>query len=67
MAKTSKKDNKMMVTIDFTEYYNNIKEQQEKDKAEAAAYILAHQDDEKTPSAKLTFWQRIKNLFKRRK
>lgn len=61
-TKTSKKNTKpTMIIFDFTEVYNNMKAEQERDLAEM---------DEKTENnhtTKTSLWQKIKNLFKRRK
>lgn len=70
MAKTSKKNVKKTVIFDFTEYYNNLRDQEIKDRAEALAYLTNTDDSEsnETPSNnKLTFWQKVKNLFRRKK
>lgn len=70
MAKTSKKNVKKTVIFDFTEYYNNLRDQEERDRAEALAYLTNTDDSEsnETPSNnKLTFWQKVKNLFRRKK
>ena len=58
-----------MIIFDFTEVYNNMKAEQERDLAGAAAYAISHMD-EKTENSHITktsLWQKIKNLFKRRK
>lgn len=45
-TKTSKKNTKpTMIIFDFTEVYNNMKAEQERDLAEAAAYAIAHVDE----------------------
>lgn len=69
-TKTSKKNTKpTMIIFDFTEVYNNMKAEQERDLAEAAAYAISHMDEktENTHTTKTSLWQKIKNLFKRRK
>lgn len=69
-TKTSKKNAKpTMIIFDFTEVYNNMKAEQERDLAEAAAYAIAHVDEktENNHTTKTSLWQKIKNLFKRRK
>ena len=55
--------------VDFTEVYNNMKAEQERDLAEAAAYAISHMDEktENNHTTKTSLWQKIKNLFKRRK
>lgn len=65
MAKANKKNATKMVVFDFTEYYNNIKKQEEIDRAEAAAYASQHVSDASVN--KPTLWQRIKGFFKRKK
>ena len=69
-TKTSKKNTKpTMIIFDFTEVYNNMKAEQERDLAEAAAYAISHMDEktEYNHTTKTSLWQKIKNLFKRRK
>lgn len=69
-TKTSKKNTKpTMIIFDFTEVYNNMKAEQERDLAEAAAYAISHIDEktENNHTIKTSLWQKIKNLFKRRK
>ena len=45
-TKTSKKNTKpTMIIFDFTEVYNNMKAEQERDLAEAAAYAISHMDE----------------------
>ena len=69
-TKTSKKNTKpTMIIFDFTEVYNNMKAEQERDLAEAAAYAISHMDEktENNHTTKTSIWQKIKNLFKRRK
>jgi len=69
-TKTSKKNTKpTMIIFDFTEVYNNMKAEQERDLAEAAAYAISHIDEklENNQTTKTSLWQKIKNLFKRRK
>lgn len=69
-TKTSKKNTKpTMIIFDFTEVYNNMKAEQERDLAEAAAYAISHMDEEteNNHTTKTSLWQKIKNLFKRRK
>ena len=45
-TKTSKKNTKpTMIIFDFTEVYNNMKAEQERDLAEAAAYAISHIDE----------------------
>lgn len=69
-TKTSKKNIKpTMIIFDFTEVYNNMKAEQERDLAEAAAYAILHMDEktENNHTTKTSLWQKIKNLFKRRK
>lgn len=69
-TKTSKKNTKpTMIIFDFTEVYNNMKAEQERDLAEAAAYATSHMDEktENNHTTKTSLWQKIKNLFKRRK
>ena len=69
-TKTSKKNTKpTMIIFDFTEVYNNMKAEQERDLAEAAAYAIAHVDEktENNHNTKTSLRQKIKNLFKRRK
>lgn len=69
-TKTSKKNTKpTMIIFDFTEVYNNMKAEQERDLAEAAAYAISHMDEktENNHITKTSLWQKIKNLFKRRK
>lgn len=69
-TKTSKKNTKpTMIIFDFTEVYNNMKAEQERDLAEAAAYAISHMDEktENNYTTKTSLWQKIKNLFKRRK
>ncbi len=69
-TKTSKKNTKpTMIIFDFTEVYNNMKAEQERDLAEAAAYAILHMDEktENNHTTKTSLWQKIKNLFKRRK
>lgn len=69
-TKTSKKNTKpTMIIFDFTEVYNNMKAEQERDLAEAAAYAKSHMDEktENNHTTKTSLWQKIKNLFKRRK
>ena len=69
-TKTSKKNTKpTMIIFDFTEVYNNMKAEQERDLAEAAAYARAQVDEKKenNHTTKTSLWQKIKNLFKRRK
>lgn len=69
-TKTSKKNTKpTMIIFDFTEVYNNMKAEQERDLAEAAAYAISHMDEktENNHATKTSLWQKIKNLFKRRK
>lgn len=69
-TKTSKKNTKpTMIIFDFTEVYNNMKAEQERDLAEAAAYAVSHMDEktENNYTTKTSLWQKIKNLFKRRK
>lgn len=63
-TKTSKKNK--MVILDFTQVYNKRKAEDERDLAEAAAYTLEHQEEMK-PITKTSLWQKIKNLFKRKK
>lgn len=65
MTNTSK-NNKKMVILDFTDVYNAIKAEEERDLAEAAAYTSIHQSEIK-PITKTSLWQKIKNLFKRKK
>lgn len=60
MAKSNKKTNKLVI-FDFTEYYNSIKEQEEKDKITAEILRIAKPYEPKKPS----LWTRIKNWFKR--
>ena len=72
MAKTitSIKNTKpTMIIFDFTEVYNNMKAEQERDLAEAAAYAISYMDEktENNHTTKTSLWQKIKNLFKRRK
>lgn len=69
-TKTSKKNTKpTMIIFDFTEVYNNMKAEQERDLAEAAACAISHMDEktENNHTTKTSLWQKIKNLFKRRK
>ena len=69
-TKTSKKNTKpTMIIFDFTEVYNNMKAEQERDLAEAAAYAISCMDEktENNHTTKTSLWQKIKNLFKRRK
>lgn len=69
-TKTSKKNTKpAMIIFDFTEVYNNMKAEQERDLAEAATYAISHMDEktENNHTTKTSLWQKIKNLFKRRK
>lgn len=69
-TKTSKKNTKpTMIIFDFTEVYNNMKAEQERDLAEAAVYAISHMDEktENNHTTKTSLWQKIKNLFKRRK
>lgn len=69
-TKTSKKNTKpTMIIFDFTEVYNNMKAEQERDLAEAAAHAISHMDEktENNHTTKTSLWQKIKNLFKRRK
>ena len=69
-TKTSKKNTKpTMIIFDFTEVYNNMKAEQERDLAEAAAYAISHmyEKTENNHTTKTSLWQKIKNLFKRRK
>lgn len=69
-TKTSKKNTKpTMIIFDFTEVYNNMKAEQERDLAEAAAYAISHMDEktENNYTTKTSLWQKIKNLFKRRR
>ena len=69
-TKTSKKNTKpTMIIFDFTEVYNNMKAEQERDLAEAAAYAISLMDEktENNHTTKTSLWQKIKNLFKRRK
>lgn len=69
-TKTSKKNTKpTRIIFDFTEVYNNMKAEQERDLAEAAAYAIPHMDEktENNHTTKTSLWQKIKNLFKRRK
>lgn len=69
-TKTSKKNTKpTMIIFDFTEVYNNMKAEQERDLAEAADYAISHMDEktENNHTTKTSLWQKIKNLFKRRK
>lgn len=69
-TKTSKKNTKpTMIIFDLTEVYNNMKAEQERDLAEAAAYAISHIDEkpENNQTTKTSLWQKIKNLFKRRK
>ena len=69
-TKTSKKNTKpTMIIFDFTEVYNNMKAEQERDLAEAAAYAIPQMDEktENNHTTKTSLWQKIKNLFKRRK
>lgn len=46
-----------------------MKAEQERDLAEAAAYAISHIDEkpENNQTTKTSLWQKIKNLFKRRK
>lgn len=69
-TKTSKKNTKpTMIIFDFTEVYNNMKAEQERDLSEAAAYAISHmyEKTENNHTTKTSLWQKIKNLFKRRK
>ena len=69
-TKTSKKNTKpTMIIFDFTEVYKNMKAEQERDLAEAAAYAISQMDEktENNHTTKTSLWQKIKNLFKRRK
>lgn len=69
-TKTSKKNTKpTMIIFDFTEVYNNMKAEQERDLAEAAAYAISHMDEKQknNHTTKTSLWQKIKNLFKTKK
>ena len=69
-TKTSKKNTKpTMIIFDFTEVYNNMKAEQERDLAEDDDYAISHMDEktENNHTTKTSLWQKIKNLFKRRK
>lgn len=63
MAKTNKKNIKKTVIFDFTEYYNNLKDQEMKDREKA----LVLPNDSKSSIKKTSLWQKIKNLFKKNK
>lgn len=64
MAKTNKKNIKKTVIFDFTEYYNNLKDQEMKDREKA---LVLQSNDSKSSIKKTSLWQKIKNLFKKNK
>lgn len=64
MAKTNKKNIKKTVIFDFTEYYNNLKDQEMKDREKA---LVLQSNDSKSSTKKTSLWQKIKNLFKKNK
>ena len=56
-TKTSKKNTKpTMIIFDFTEVYNNMKAEQERDLAEAAAYAISYMD-EKTENNAVPYYR----------
>lgn len=73
MAKTKNSKNNSVKTIilDFTDFYNKIKEEEQIRLAEGIyAYYKSvdeNTDKDEKPATKPSLWQRFKNLFKRNK